>query len=229
VKLDDERVWQFRGWAVARVLLLAAGLGAFPTCRAAVAGDCLAVQWVDRIQARLAGCKDYQYQVSCYERKGTTEERRCYRLFVKDGRLVRITVLAGRGKGSEAALDAQGQIHGHKGGLLKSFSKTLRADDPRICSLRGTPFWEAAAHNYLSRLARRMLEPEAKCETSETETSGCLRIALIRNNCREQYWIDTRQLLLTKGEIYEGNQLVEQFEIDSVRENVGLTDKFFTF
>src|SRR5262245_31267494 len=62
------------------------------------------MQVVDRLQERIARCRDYQYEVVSYERLGSREERRNYRLFVKDCRLVRVRITSGRGKGSEAVI-----------------------------------------------------------------------------------------------------------------------------
>src|ERR1051325_3235980 len=60
-----------------------------------------AVDLIEALQARVAHCQDYQYMVSCYERKGDQQEERQSRFFVKGNRLVRVRILQGRGKGSE--------------------------------------------------------------------------------------------------------------------------------
>ncbi len=198
---------------------------------AAAGGGQEALQWVHRLQERTARCEDYQYLVRSYEKKGTREEERTYRLYVKDCRLVRIKVTGGRGKGSEAALDAQGRIHGRKGGLLKAFPKTLRPEDSRIRSLRGTAFWEAACHNFLKDLRERMAQPGARCEIGpDRDQSGRLLMVVDRpGGAHEKYWIDPQQMRLMKGEVYEDHQLVKRFTIEQVRENVGLTESFFSF
>src|SRR6266571_1267684 len=123
-----------------------------------------AAELIDALQAHLAHCQDYQYDVTSYERKGNQKEERSYRFFVKGTRLVRIRVLQGRGKGSEAVMDARGRVRARKSGLLKPFVRTLRPDDPRVCSLRGTPFWEAACANYLKALRVRVTQPGTECE-----------------------------------------------------------------
>lgn len=186
---------------------------------------------IGRMQARLAGCRDYQYRVLCFERRGDREEERSYRLFVKEGRMVKIQVIEGRGRGSEAVLNARGQVRGRKGGLLRSFARTLAPDDRRVCSLRGTPFWEAACHNFLRSLQARMGRPGVQSQIGrDPEQSGLQRLTLyLPGGDRERYWIDTRAMHLVRGEVYEGDVLVHRFQIDDVRENVGLTDSFFSF
>jgi outer membrane lipoprotein-sorting protein len=111
---------------------------------ATAAGGQRAGELIDELQAHLARSQDYQYDVTCYERKGNQQEERSYRFFVKGARLVRIRVLKGRGKGAEAVMDRHGQVRARKSGLLKTFARSLRPDDPRVCSLRGMPLWEAA-------------------------------------------------------------------------------------
>jgi hypothetical protein len=186
---------------------------------------------VERLQEKIAECVDYQYQISCYERKGNREEQRTFMLFAKQARLVRIKITAGRGKGSEAVLDAKGRVRGRKGGLLKPFAQTLSPDDRRICSLRGMAFWDAAAHRFLSALRARMEQPGNQCEIGPaTDRPEWLLLVL---NCpggnREQYWIDPQELVLMKGELYEDGLLVHRFAISGVRVNVGLKDSFFSF
>jgi hypothetical protein len=190
-----------------------------------------ALRLVDRLQERMAQCRDYQCLICSFERLGSRQEERSYRLFVKDCRLVRIRVTAGRGKGSEAAIDAHGRLRGRKGGLLKSFAETLKPDDRRIRSLRGEPFWEAACHNFLKDLRLRLTEPGTRSEVEpDPEQPGWLLLVLSRPDAtREKYWIDPQQMQLVRGELFENGLLVRQFSVRDVRENVGLTDDFFSF
>jgi len=196
---------------------------------AADAGE--AERLVERLQARLANCRDYQYRVTCYERRGERQEERSFRLYVKDGRLIRIQVLSGRGRGSEAVLNARGQVRARKGGVLKAFARTLSPDDRRVCSLRGTPFWDAVCHNFLRDLQGRLGRPGAFSQvTSVPDQPGQYLLFLqMPGGIRERYWIDSRAMHLLRGEVCEGDVLVQRFQIDDIRENVGLSDTFFSF
>lgn len=189
------------------------------------------LQCLECLLDRLAQCKDYQYRVTCYERDGKREEERTYALFVKDARMVRVKVLAGRGRGSEAVLDARGRVWGRKGGILKPFVQSLSNDDRRVRSLRGMAFWESAAHNYLRALRGRMALPAARSTIErDKERSGSLRLVVeAPGDLREEYWIDTEPLRLRQGEIREAGQLVVRFVLQDMRENVGLPDGFFDF
>jgi hypothetical protein len=211
------------------LLVFVLGVGLPGIASAAEAAD--AKCWVKRLQEKITQCGDYQYQISCYDRKGKQEEQRSFTLFARGARLVRIKVTSGRGKGSEAVLDAQGRVRARKGGLLKSFARTLSPDDGRIRSLRGAPFWDAAAHRFLADLCARMERPDSHCAIGpDPDRPEWLR--LVRSSAggdREQYWIDPQQLVVMKGEVYEDAQLVHRFIISAVRENVGLKDSFFSF
>jgi len=46
---------------------------------------------------------------------------------------------------------------------------------------------------------------------------------------RERYWIDAPGTHVLKGEEFEGDLLVHRFTISAIRENVGLSDSFFSF
>src|SRR5438128_10353366 len=179
----------------------------------------------------MAQCHDYQCVIHSFERQGPRQEERSYRLFVKDARLVRIEVTEGRGKGSEATVDARGRVRGRRGGLLKAFAETLKPEDRRIRSLRGEPFWEAACHNFLKELRLRIAEPGTHAEVEpDPEQPGRLLLVLSRPDAtREKYWIDPQQMQLLRGEIFENGLLVREFSVRDVRENVGLSDDFFSF
>jgi outer membrane lipoprotein-sorting protein len=214
-----------RAYRVLLILcLLAAG-------RAVVADAPDALRLIDRLQERLAQCHDYQYVIRSFERDGNRQETRSYRLFVKDCRLVRIKVVEGRGKGSEAVVDAQGRVRGRRGGLLKPFAETLKPEDHRIRSLRGTPFWEAACHNFLKDLRLRVTDPgtHSDVEPDPDEPSRLLLCLKRPPNTCEKYWIDPRQMQLVRGELFEGDVLVQEFSINEIKENVGLSDGFFSF
>jgi len=186
---------------------------------------------VECLLDRIEQCKDYQYRVNCYEREGAREEERTYSLFVKDGRMVRIKILAGRGRGSEAVMDAHGRLWGRKGGLLKPFVQSLSTDDRRVRSLRGTAFWESAAHNYLRALRERIHQPEARAtlEGDPARPGGSRLLVSGPGDTREEYWIDPEPLRLRQGEIRVAGQLVVRFSLQDFRENVGLSDAFFSF
>jgi outer membrane lipoprotein-sorting protein len=207
--------------------ILLALLLAAPT----TAGSHEALQLIDRLQERVSQCHDYQYLVKSYERKGEKEEERSYRLFAKDEKLVRVKVIGGRGKGSEATLDSKGRVRGRKAGVLKPFAQTLKPTDARVRSLRGTPFWETACHNFLKNLRARATAPGTQCDLEpDKEQPGRLVLTLSRNGeACEKYWIDCRQMHVVKGELFEGTLLVQEFCIRELKENVGLNDDFFSF
>jgi outer membrane lipoprotein-sorting protein len=188
-----------------------------------------AVDLVEALQEHVARCQDYQYDLTLYERKGNQQEERRCRFFVKGNRLVRIRVLQGREQGSEAVMDARGRVRARKRGLLKAFVRTLRPDDPRVCSLRGTPFWEAACPNFLKALRLRVAQPDTRSElATDPEQPGLLLMTLHRpGGIRERYWIDTQGKHLSKGEVFEGDRLVQRFTVSNVRENAGLSDSHF--
>jgi hypothetical protein len=128
-------------------------------------------------------------------------------------------------------MDAQGRVRARKGGLLRAFVRTLRPDDPRVCSLRGTPFWEAACPNFLKALRLRVVQPGTECELGPDPAQPLLMLLAVHRPgaLHERYWIDPQGMHLIKGEEFEGDLLVHRFAISDIQENVGLTDAFFSF
>jgi len=211
-----------------RTVLLALALSPL---LASAAGAGQAVELLDELQAHLARCQDFRYEVACFERKGDQQEERRSRFFVKGERLVRVRVLQGRDRGSEAVLDPQSRVRARKGGLLRSLARTLRPDDSRVCSLRGTPFWEAAYPHFLKALRARAAQPGVECDVRpDRNESGLILVTLRRpGKIHERYWIDAQQRHLVKGEVFEDDLLVQRFTISDIQENVGLNDRFFSF
>ena len=190
-----------------------------------------AVDLIGKLQEHVAHCQDFQYDVTCYERKGKQQEERSCRFFVKGDRLVRVRVLEGRGKGSEAVMNAEGRVRARKSGLFHPFVRTLRPDDPRIRSLRGSPFWEAACPNFLKALRLRVTQPENECDMAPDPEQPALSVMTLHGpgGVQERYWFDAQGMHLIKGLEFEGDLLIHRFAIANIRENVGLSDSFFSF
>jgi hypothetical protein len=215
------------------ILTLGLTLAIFMTpaaCRATELDPTSGTQLVDRLLQRMGGCQDFQYLLTSVEKLGSRKEERSCRFFVKDGQLVRIKVVAGRGRGSEAVRDSKGRVRVRKGGLLKALAATVRPDDPRVCSLRGTPFWEVAYPRFLQNLRERLLQPGAVSDVApDRDRPELLQLVLRRPGARELYWIDARQMFVVSGESFEGEEMVCRFTVSEIRENVGLKTGFFKF
>jgi outer membrane lipoprotein-sorting protein len=199
--------------------------------RGTTASSVRAGELIEALQEHAAHCQDYQYDLASYERKGNQQEEQCCRFFGKGDRLVRVRVLQGRGRGSEAVMDAEGRVRARKGGLLKAFTRTLRPDDPRVSDLCGRPFWEAACPNYLQTLRQRVTQPGSECELGRDPQQPALVVLTLRqpSGIQEQYWIDPQGMHLVRGLELEGGLLVHRFTVSNIRENAGLSDSFFSF
>jgi outer membrane lipoprotein-sorting protein len=199
--------------------------------RGAAAGTSRAVELIEALQEHVARCQDYEYDLASYERKGDQQEEQCCRFFGKGDRLVRVRVLQGRGRGSEAVMDAEGRVRARKGGLLKPFARTLRPDDPRVCDLRGMPFWEAACPHYLQALRLQVAQPGSECELGRDPAQPALVVLTLHRpgGIQEWYWIDPQGMHLVRGVELESGLLVHRFAVANIRENAGLSDSFFAF
>jgi outer membrane lipoprotein-sorting protein len=199
--------------------------------RGTTAGTGRAVELIEALQEHAAHCLDYQYDLASYARKGDQQEEQCCRFFGKGDRLVRVRVLQGRGRGSEAVMDAEGRVRARKGGLLKAFARTLRPDDPRVCNLRGMPFREAACPHYLQALRLRITQQGSECELGRDPEQPALVVLTLHRpgGIQERYWIDPQGMHLVRGLELEGELLVHRFTVSNIRENAGLSDSFFAF
>src|SRR5438046_125331 len=88
-----------------------------------------------RLQERFHQMQDYQCVMQSETRAGTKVEGLTLRIWYRRPGLLRLRVLQGRHHGSELLLGADGVLRGHRGGLLRSFSKRLDRSDPTLHSL----------------------------------------------------------------------------------------------
>lgn len=90
-----------------------------------------------------------------YQKKGKEEDKRKYFVEFKKPLWIRLKVLEGKDKGSEALYNPEKKIvRGRKGGMLKGIVLTLSPDDKRVISLRGFRIYHAG----IGEIYRRMFE-----------------------------------------------------------------------
>jgi outer membrane lipoprotein-sorting protein len=85
--------------------------------------------------------------------------------------------------------------------------------------------------NFLKALRIRVTQSGTECERGpDTDQPAQILMDLHQPGAiRERYWIDSQRMHLVKGELFEGDRLVHRFAIFDIRENVGLSDAFFSF
>jgi outer membrane lipoprotein-sorting protein len=90
-----------------------------------------------------------------YQKKGKEEDKRKYFVEFKKPLWIRLKVLEGKDKESEALYNPEKNIvRGRKGGILKGIVLTLSPDDKRVTSIRGYKIYNAG----IGEIYRRIFE-----------------------------------------------------------------------
>lgn len=187
-----------------------------------------------RVEERLKALKDYECEVETDSRLGEKREVVRMRLWAKQPAMLRVKVLEGKERGSEICIGPSGKIKGRKGGIFKAFVLSLEPDDSRMKSLRGLPLTALEWSGSLKWLREKAAVPEAMLSlTSRPEATGPYEVVVVYREgervLREAYRFDPDLWILTEGEIYENELLVDRVVFRNVRLNPGLEEQWFRF
>jgi outer membrane lipoprotein-sorting protein len=216
-----------RSWVMSAAALLAlAGVRATPA--ELVTPDSV----VARGEERLRSLSDYECVVETSFRNGKKAEAGTARFWFKQPRMLRLNILRGNRKGSEVAIDRNGEIRGHKGGLLSSIVRRLEANDDRICNIRGAPVTELAWGAMYRRYRHSVGRPGARTLlTPRTDPNSPYELVVSYAEAgkpvREVYRVDPRLWVPVEGEVSEDNVQVEHVVFREIKLDTGIPENWF--
>jgi outer membrane lipoprotein-sorting protein len=113
--------------------------GTQPAAAASTPGDTALAKWADA----WAKVQTYTVTMTGREVKGNKVQARVYNFYYAAPNHVRMDVVSGAGKGSQAVWTGGDTIYGHKGGILRFFKLHLNLADPSVVSMRGVTIAQA--------------------------------------------------------------------------------------
>jgi outer membrane lipoprotein-sorting protein len=189
-----------------------------------------------KLRQRFEQISDYQCVIKTETRAGTRVEAAQFRVWYRKPGLFRLRVLRGRHRGSELLVQADGTLRGRRGGLLRPFSRRLSRSDSSLRSLRGQPAWELDFGSFLRVMRQRMTQPGSTSTVREAEVGGPNLLLEVNyrpsagsHPLRDVWIIDPRTWLLVGGDVFDGAQRVDHFEISDLKVDRGLPESFFHF
>jgi hypothetical protein len=185
---------------------------------------------LDRAEQRFRSISDYECVIDYECRLPDRIEKKTYRVWYRQPSLLRVKVLQGPGKGSEVALDENGQYRGRKGGLLKPFVVKLKPGDKRLQGLRGKSVSEFNLGTVYKRCRSRCAQGGADIQVAKAaEGTRGLVFSFNENGkkVQETYRFDPNSWFLTSCSVLEDGKLVESFDIQGLKVNGGLDEGFF--
>ena len=193
-----------------------------------------AAEVMRRAEEQFQKFTDYECVIDTDSHLGSRSEAGTYHFWFKKPHLIRGHVDRGRDHGSDVVVEANGQIHGRKGGLLKPFAITLRPDDRRIRSIRGVSLteldWGSFYRSYREGAARpgaRIVLLPHQAESAPYEVS--LQFTEAGKQVREIYRIDAARWVMVEGDRFEDGAQVDHAAFHDIRLNSGVPASFFHF
>jgi outer membrane lipoprotein-sorting protein len=223
-----------RGWVgVCLLLSLAAG---FVSAAAFTPVDLTPKTVAEKLQQRFDQLTDYEAVMNTETRSGARVDAARFHVWFRKPALFRLRVLKGRQRGSELVVEADGSLRGRRGGLLRPFSRRLSRSDPSLRSLRGQPAWELDLGSFLRAMRERMSQAGSSSTVRKPAPDGPSLSLEVRyrsladgHPLRDVWTIDPRTWLLVGGEVYDGEQRVDRFEITDFMPDRGLPLSMFRF
>jgi outer membrane lipoprotein-sorting protein len=223
-----------RGW-VGVCLLLSLAAGLVPAAASAPV-DLTPETVAEKLQHRFDQLTDYEAVMDTETRSGARVEAARFHVWYRKPGLFRLRVLRGRQRGSELLVEADGALRGRRVGLLRAFSRRLSRSDPSLRSLRGQPAWELDLGSFLRAMRQRMSQSGSSSTVQKPAPDGPNVRLEVRYHSpadgrplRDEWTIDPRTWLLIVGEVYDGEQRVDRFEITEIKTDRGLPVSMFRF
>jgi hypothetical protein len=187
---------------------------------------------IRRAEERFRLLTDYDCFADTDSRAGKKAEAGTYHLWIKRPAMVRIRVIKGGHRGSEVAVDANGNVRGREGGLLKAFVIGLSKTDRRLQSIRGVPItqldWGSFYRTYHENAAR----PGARVTLSpHTGGVGPYEVTVTfpqeGKRVRAVYRVDPTRWVLLEADEFEDEVRVDHILFRDINLDTGLSEKWF--
>ncbi len=179
--------------------------------------------------------QDYHLTADVFTRRGDETQHRVLDYVFKRPSLYRSTEIEGDQEGSTATYNAEGVIHGRRGGLLSAIILTLEPDDERIRNLRGQRFFDSSWGNEIQEARDEMAAgwELVRLDDEVYEGSPCYVIATnahpeMSEVTRREYWIDKQAHIFVRRREFEGDVLVRDSKYTNIEINVDPDDSLFS-
>ena len=184
-----------------------------------------------RAEERFRTLNDYDCLADTESRAGKKSASGTYHLWFKKPEMVRIKVIRGGHRGSEVAIDKEGDVRGREGGLLKVFVAGLSKTDRRLQSIRGVPItqldWGSFYKAYREHTARPGAQTALAPRTGDAPYLVTVTFTDKGLRTRETFRIDPVRWTMLEGEVYEDDVRVDHIVFREVQLDVGTTEKWF--
>jgi len=186
-------------------------------------------------EARWETIDDYHCTTIAFTRNGDETKDQVLDNIFKKPALYRTVEIEGPNAGSTVTYNAEGVIHGQRGGLLAGLVLELEPDDERIRSLRGRRFFETAWGLEFEEAREAVASGGELVRLDDQELDGTMCYVIAVNSepdqsglTEQQFWIDRETHLLRRRLDFEGDTVVRDAKFINVELNVNPDESIFS-
>jgi len=190
---------------------------------------------LDLAEARWEEIRDFHFTSVVFCRAGEETEHKILDVIFKKPALYRNTVIEGDNEGAVVTYNAEGVIHGRRGGILSVIVLTLKPDDERIRSLRGRRFYEIAWGIELGEMRDYIAAGWTLQRLDDAEMDGLLCYVVAAEGTseettltRSEIWVEQATHLVRRRLDYEGDVLVRDDQYTQIEINTDPDESLFS-
>jgi len=187
---------------------------------------------IQRGEERFRALRDYECMVDMESRLGKRVQTGTCQFWFKQPRMLRVKILRGDRKGSQVAVDGDGQIRGSKGGILGLIVRRMKTTDSRLLTIRGTSMMTLDSGSFFLKYHAAALRPDARVALAPHPDPNApfqvvLTYANLGKSVREVYSIDPHRWVIVEGEVFEDETRVEHVVFRDIKLDTGTADGWF--
>jgi outer membrane lipoprotein-sorting protein len=199
--------------------------------------DCRGAERIDEVIAAILqnyeSVVDYQCRLNVRSYLGIKREERIINFYFKKPKLIRMDILKGTRPGDSGSIGVYkggDKVTGRQGGLLSGIVIKVSKENPLVTTIRGVGLHESDLETVFAQLA--FYEAKGRIDFRDAGSSyvfTCTALNPAENEgiSKDLVWIDSRNLLITKNERYEGDRLVQAASWGEYIVNAGLPEELF--
>jgi hypothetical protein len=219
-------------WVKPLRLFLAASLLMLGTLYARAAEPLSAASVMQRGEARFRSLRDYERMVDVESKLGKRVEAGACHFWFKQPRMLRAKILRGSRKGSQVAVDTNGQVRGSKGGILGLIVRRMKTTDSRLLTIRGTSLMTFDWGSFFLKYRAGALRPGAQVVLAPHPNPGSpfevvLTYPDLGRSVREVYSVDPHRWVIVEGAVYEDQTRVEHVVFRDIKLDTGIGEEWF--
>ena len=217
---------------IAGAILCALALSAPVLARVSTPAPVSGIEVIAHAEERFQSLRDYECAVEVQSDLGKRVETGAAKFWYKQPGMLRVNITRGSKRGTVVAVDRGGKIRGHKGGLLSGIVRSMKPNDKRLLTIRGTSLLSLDWGSFYRKFREGAIRPAARIIVEPRSDPTAPHLVSLSSpadgkDVREVYTIEPQRWIMVEGSTYEGDARVEHVLFQDVKLDTGVEDGWF--